>query len=338
VAIKELHRRGMSSLILDLRDNRGGILDQAVKIAEEFLPVGSTVISQRGRSSSDNREWKSENRDPENLPLVLLVNSQTASASEVVAGALQDNDRALIIGQNTFGKGLVQNVVGLPMGSGLTLTTARYYTPSGRSIQRSYASTGAYDYFSHRLPVSGAPLRPEARTVTNRTVYGGNGIAPDELFEAQKFDVQKAALLDPIFFFVRDVVSSAQPSTINSISPRDQIRQSIIFGKPPFGQDLLKKFLDYVNRTEAKVSEKAINEHSDFIVQRLNYELALATFGPEAAKHSLIDSDAEIAKAIDALPRAASLAEMARKARISTHSKKTRRVAFPTGQVRNRRN
>src|SRR5215203_441307 len=181
-ALKELHRRGMTSLILDLRANSGGILDQAVKTAEEFLPAGSTIISQRGRSPIDNREWRSANRNPETIPLVVLVDGDTASASEVVAGALQDNDRALIVGRTTFGKGLVQNVLDLPMGSGLTLTTARYYTPSGRSIQRTYSGTGMYDYFNHRSAGTETGPKPEAHTVTNRVVFGGNGITPDETF------------------------------------------------------------------------------------------------------------------------------------------------------------
>lgn len=337
-AISELHRRGMTSLILDLRGNSGGILDQAVKIAEKFLPAGSTIISQRGRSPMDNREWKSTNRKPDTMPLVVLVNEQTASASEVVAGALQDNDRALIVGQNTFGKGLVQNVVGLPMGSGLTLTTARYYTPSGRSIQRSYSGTGMYDYFNNRPASLGPQPKPQAHTVTNRPVYGGNGIAPDEPFESEKFDAQKVALLDPIFFFVRDVVNDRPRSISSSIRVRDQIRQSIIFGRQPFGEDLLKKFLDYAKSPEANIPANLISKYSAFITERLNYELALATFGPGSAKHSRIISDAEISKAIEALPKAARLAESARQVLASTKSKKTRRVAFPTGQGRNRRN
>jgi carboxyl-terminal processing protease len=337
-AMKELHRRGLSSLILDLRGNTGGILDQAVKIAGEFLPAGSTIISQRGRAAIDNREWRSSNRNPEDLPLVVLVNEETASASEVVAGALQDNDRALIVGQNTFGKGLVQNVVGLPMGSGLTLTTARYYTPSGRSIQRSYDGTGMYDYFNHRSAYGGVRLSSEAHTVTNRVVFGGNGITPDEPFAGEKFDKGKAALLDPIFFFVRDLVNAHTSEIKSSISARDQVRQSIIFGGQPAGQELLDKFLAFAGRPGSGISLESVRENAGFISQRLNYELALATFGPGSAKHSLIISDPEIAKAIDSLPKAAKLAESARLARISTDAKKTRRVAFPTGQGRNRRN
>lgn len=337
-AINELHRRGMTSLVLDLRGNSGGILDQAVKIAGEFLPEGSTIISQRGRSPIDNREWRSSNRNPETMPLVVLVDGHTASASEVVAGALQDNDRALIAGQNTFGKGLVQNVLGLPMGSGMTLTTARYYTPSGRSIQRSYDGTGMYDYFNHRTTAGATQARSQAHTVTNRVVYGGNGITPDIPIVSENTSAQKIALLDPIFFFVREMVNSRPALVNNSISARDQIRQSIIFGRQPVAQELLDKFVDYAKRPGSDVSIKTVRENAVFIAERLNYELALATFGPGSAKHSQIMSDAEVSKAIEALPTAARLAETARQAQISTKNKKTRRVASPTGQGRNRRN
>jgi len=336
-ALTELNRRGMTSLILDLRGNSGGILDQAVSVAEEFLPAGSSIISQKGRIAIDNREWRSANRKPQNMPLVVLVDHDTASASEVVAGALQDNDRALIMGQTTFGKGLVQNVVGLPMGSGLTITTARYYTPSGRSIQRTYSGTGMYDYYNHRTGIGVGNEEAESHTLTNRPVFGGNGIAPDEIFEDEKFDKRKAALLDPIFFFVRDYVNRG--SSVGSISMKDQIRQSIIFGSPLPGQDeLVTKFGEFTKAAKFNISDEAMQKDLPFLTRRLNYEIALAAFGPEAAKKMQITADREIQSAINALPRAAMLAESAQKARISTGVKKTRRVAFPTGQGRNRRN
>ena len=336
-ALTELNRRGMTSLILDLRGNSGGILDQAVRVAEEFLPAGSSIISQKGRIAIDNREWRSANRKPQNMPLVVLVDHDTASASEVVAGALQDNDRALIMGQTTFGKGLVQNVVGLPMGSGLTITTARYYTPSGRSIQRTYSGTGMYDYYNHRTGIGVGNEEAESHTLTNRPVFGGNGIAPDEIFEDEKFDKRKAALLDPIFFFVRDYVNRG--SSVGSISMKDQIRQSIIFGSPLPGQDeLVTKFGEFTKAAKFNISDEAMQKDLPFLTRRLNYEIALAAFGPEAAKKMQITADREIQSAINALPRAAMLAESAQKARISTGVKKTRRVAFPTGQGRNRRN
>jgi len=207
-ALKELHRQGMTSLILDLRDNPGGILEESIKIAEKFLPAGSLIVSQRGRMKIDNHVWKSNNNAAETLPLVLLVNENTASASEVLAGALQDHDRALIIGQRTFGKGLVQDVINLPFGSGLTLTAARYYTPSGRSIQRDYSNGDIYDYFRHRYELTDAErAKFETRTTTNRKVFGGDGILPDELVKNADMNPAQVALLDPLFFFTADLIN-----------------------------------------------------------------------------------------------------------------------------------
>lgn len=142
VALDNLKRQGATSLILDLRDNPGGLVEQAVRVAEKFLPQGKTILSQRGRENSGQRFWQSNKTEFVNSPLVVLVNENTASASEIVAGALQDHDRALIVGETTFGKGLVQSVLDLPNGAGLTLTVARYFTPSGRSLQRDYENAG----------------------------------------------------------------------------------------------------------------------------------------------------------------------------------------------------
>src|SRR5215203_3434590 len=146
------------------------------------------------------------------MPLVVLVDQETASASEIVAGAFQDNDRALILGEKTFGKGLVQSVLDLPESTGLTLTTARYLTPSGRSIQRDYSKGDLYDYFNHVTPSAGID-KPyfEARTVTNRKVFGGDGINPDELVESEKITQLQASLIDPLFLFSRQVVKGSIP-------------------------------------------------------------------------------------------------------------------------------
>ncbi|HRI05104.1 MAG TPA: S41 family peptidase, partial [Pyrinomonadaceae bacterium] len=205
VAMRELKRQGMRSLVLDLRNNGGGIVDQAVKIAEKFLPAGTLILSQKGRSRIDNRVWKSANTNAETMPLVVLVNEDTASASEIVAGAFQDNDRAMIVGDKTFGKGLVQSVLDLPGNTGLTLTTARYLTPSGRSIQRDYTRMDLYDYFNHTENAAALVGSSIAmRTVTDRTVYGGDGITPDEKVKADEITALRTALIDPIFFFARE--------------------------------------------------------------------------------------------------------------------------------------
>jgi carboxyl-terminal processing protease len=340
-AVRELHQRGMRSLVLDLRDNGGGILDEAIKVAEKFLQSGSPIISQRGRAFLDNRTWRSANRNHELVPVVLLVNERTASASEVVAGALQDNDRALILGQNTFGKGLVQNVVELPMGSGLTLTTARYYTPSGRSIQRSYAAAGLYDYFKNRAPQTNDKARNlESRTITNRVVYGGRGITPDEITDTEAFNSKRAGLIDPIFFFVRDVIRGKLRVTDGaSITSEEQVRQSIIFSGRRFDNDYLNAFRVYARNSGWNISTKTLDDEAVFITEQLQYQLALASFGPETAARFRIESDKEVLKAIEAVPRAARLAESASKIQHSAEYKKptrshTGRVKVETGGIR----
>ncbi len=334
VVLKELHRRRMNALILDLRGNTGGILEQAVKVAEMFLPAGSSIISQRGRYAFDDREWRSSNRRPETLPVVVLVDKRTASASEVVAAALQDNDRAMIVGQNTFGKGLVQNVVELPTGSGMTLTTARYFAPSGRSLQRSYSSVGTYDYFTHRAAGDGTG-RTESRTVSDRKVLGGNGITPDEITEPEQYDTRRAALLDPIFFFVRDVFNGKVPGVGGVVAANDQVRHSIIFNTP-MSRNLLPAFRAYAASNGWSNKNVSLDGDEKFIADQLGYYLALAAFGTEAGARQRIESDDQIEKALQMVPASARLAENA--LRLQDGHKKARRVAFPSGQGRNRRN
>src|SRR5499433_2298027 len=147
-AISQLKEQGMNSLILDLRRNPGGLLKQAIQVAETFLPKGVEIVSVRGREGRyPSQVYHSENQNPETMPLVVLINGETASASEIVAAAVQDRRRARLVGEESFGKGLVQTIYPLRWGTGLTLTTAKYYTPNGRSIQRPYNGVGIYDYF-----------------------------------------------------------------------------------------------------------------------------------------------------------------------------------------------
>ena len=326
-ALQDLHRQGATSIVLDLRGNSGGILEQAARVAEEFLPQGSVILSQRGRYAFDNRTWKSSNANFEKLPVVVLVDSKTASAAEIVAGALQDNDRALILGQTTFGKGLVQNVVELADGSGLTLTSARYYTPSGRSIQRSYTNSGRYDYFHHRAETQGAIVSaPESRTVTSRPVYGGRGITPDETIEPGHAGPKIAALQDPIFYFVRENLrqNPSKAGGDRAVYPTDA--------------DLLNAFRTYTTAGGFRVHPETFTSEREWITAQLKYQMALASSGVFPAERLRIAADRQVLKAVEALPRAATLADEATRARSSQANKNTRRVAFPTGQGRNRRN
>lgn len=332
IALAELRRRGMDSLVIDLRGNTGGILDSAVKVAEKFLPAGSAIISERGRRDTYIRSFRSTNRDPETLPLVLLVDRHTASASEIVAGALQDNDRALIVGETTFGKGLVQDVVALPSGAGMTLTTARYYTPSGRSIQRNYTGVGRYDYFTRQQSESSGE---RSQTLTQRTAYGGTGIVPDQPLNGD-LERLNPILLDPIFFFARGAVSGRVPELeVGTLPFRERFRQAVIFNNVEIVDDELWVAFKKSAGTPAAVKDS----DRSAIVRQIRYQIALATFGQEGADEVRIRSDHQVLRSITMLPKAAELAAKAQKARHSIDSsKKTRRVAFPAGQGRNRRN
>lgn len=316
VALAELHQQGMKSLILDLRENPGGIVDQAVRVAEKFLPAGSTVVTQRGRLAIDNRVWKSNNKAAENFPLVVLVNEGSASASEIVAGAMQDYDRALIIGENTFGKGLVQSVINLPYGAGLTLTTAKYYTPSGRSIQRDYSNGNIYDYFNHKVSLTESEKNNLAnKTVTGRKIYGGEGITPDEKVKNPELTQTQAALLDSLFFFAAEVANGRVKGFENyRIAAPIQYGHRIRTADFPVTDEMVSAFKNYLNAEGTwKMLGATVNAQKTFIKSRLRYNLATAAFGSVAANQVLIETDLQIAKAVEALPRAEQLASTARK-------------------------
>lgn len=317
-ALRSLKQQGMRSLVLDLRGNPGGIVDQAVKVAEKFLPSSTVIVTQKGRTRLDNRVWRSANPAPETMPLVVLVDEDSASASEIVAGALQDLDRALIVGGKTFGKGLVQSVLDLPHGSGLTLTSARYLTPSGRSIQRDYSQIGLYDYFNHTSP-SAAIDKPyfEARTVTDRKVFGGDGILPDEIVKSDEMTAREISILDPMFFFIRDAVNGRLPGfVIDQQSAVSKYGKRIATSDLPDQASVLAAFSSYVNaHRNFNVSSDVIEKERAFISLRLRYDIATALFGSVSAQQVLIEDDMQAAKAIEALPKAAQLAQNARLAK-----------------------
>src|SRR5579862_2966731 len=175
-------------LLLDLRENPGGLLSQAVDVCDHLLSKGQTIVSQRGRAYSDQNYTASHGNGGKTFPIVVLVDRGTASAAEIVSGALQDHDRALIVGETTFGKGLVQTVYNLSENTGLALTTYHYYTPSGRLIQRNYSGVSLYDYYYNHAGAQPADNsnREVKMTDSGRTVYGGGGITPDEKIDSPK--------------------------------------------------------------------------------------------------------------------------------------------------------
>jgi carboxyl-terminal processing protease len=314
-ALGDLKRQGARSLVLDLRGNGGGIVDQAVKVAERFLPAGTLILTQRGRSRIDNRVWRSRNAAPETMPLVVLVDEDTASASEIVAGAFQDNDRAIIVGQRTFGKGLVQSVIELPSGSGLTLTSARYLTPSGRSIQRDYSKVDLYDYFHHKTPAAAADSAFTAHTLTDRTVYGGDGIQPDEAVKTENLGRTQAALLDPLFFFACEAASGRVAGHANYRVGALSFGRRVSPADLPISDSLVAAFNDFASKaTNGGFSPEVLRNETAFIRLRLRYNLAMAAFGTVSANQVLTDNDPQVAKGMEALPRAAQLAQGAARA------------------------
>lgn len=312
-----LRDQGMTSLIIDLRDNPGGILDQAVRVASEFLPSGQVVVSQKGRLNYSSRIWRASNDDSERLPLTVLVNGNSASASEIVAGALQDHDRAVIVGETTFGKGLVQSVISLPTGAGLTLTTARYFTPSGRLIQRDYSSGSAYDYYAKTNFNVTKTNNPNsvAKTDTGRIVFGGGGIQPDETVKSEKLSVAQRALLNPIFEFSRELLNNRIEDF-----PEYGYQKPIKFGmriqKDEFliSENLRTAFKNFVaNDKNWRLLLPEVEENQEFIKTRLRFNLVMAAYGSITANQVLIENDAQVQRALTSLPRAKQMANALRK-------------------------
>src|SRR5690349_4740866 len=236
-ALKRLQEQGMRQIVLDLRGNPGGLLEQAVDVASEFLPRGEVVVSVKGRTEySEPTVYKSTGSNPTTLPLVVLINGNSASASEIVAGAIQDHGRGLIVGETSFGKGLVQRIFQLPFNTGLTLTTARYYTPYGRSLQRDYSSGSLYDYYTRHDSTDNqtpppaatgphnieAPLAlasptphphtgPAVQTAAGRVFYGGGGITPDIEVKEPANTPARSRIFEAAFYFTRQLVAGVVP-------------------------------------------------------------------------------------------------------------------------------
>jgi len=323
--LEYLHSQGMTSLVLDLRNNPGGLLDQAIRVADVFLPAGQLILSQKGRNGLNDYEYRAKNTDPDRTPLVILVNDYTASASEIVAGAMQDHDRALIVGQTSFGKGLVQSIINLEYGAGLTLTSAKYYTPSGRLIQRDYSDGGFYSYIYHGGTLrsddanKAKPVGPASKTDTGRPVYGGGGITPDEPVKPTLLTNVQGRLRDPIFFFARDLATGHVAGF-----DKYKIDRPIEFGHVidaadfPITPELYKAFSDYVaNDANWKSLAPQLDRNRSFIETEMRFTLATAGYGTVTAQQVRMHEDPQVAKAVEIEPRARDLARAALRARMS---------------------
>jgi carboxyl-terminal processing protease len=326
-ALEDLHKQGMTSLVLDLRGNPGGLLDQAVKVAERFLQRGQVILSQKGRVAGSDRTYESRNSSPDTVPLVVLVNRNSASASEIVAGALQDHDRALIIGETSFGKGLVQSIIPLEYGTAVTLTSSKYYTPSGRLIQRDYTHEGLYDYYTRggvgslddeaKAAQATKPIGPESLTDTGRKVYGGGGIAPDEPVKPRLVEPAQQRLIDPIFAFVRELVNGRIKGFEDyKVARGIDYDHDVKAEDYPVTENLFKTFKAFVANDETlKVKEAQLDKSREFITRQMRYDIATAAYGTVTASQVLVTDDPQVAKAIDVLPRARDLSTAAMRGR-----------------------
>ena len=317
-ALDRLHAKGMTSLVLDLRNNPGGFLDQAIHVAEVFLRNGQVILTQKGRNGYRDNTYESRNNAPDMTPLVILINDSTASASEIVAGAMQDHDRALIVGQTSFGKGLVQSIIPLEYGAGLTLTSAKYYTPSGRLIQRDYSNGGFYDYYTHGGGVArdpkAAPVKPagpETKTDTGRAVYGGGGISPDENVNPRTVNLTQRRLLSPTFAFAREFVNGRiRGFESNRIIGGINFRHELKPEEFTVSDAMFKAFRDFATADPAfKVNAATIDRNRTFIELELRFNLVTAAYGRVIGDRVFITmDDPQVAKAVDVLPKARDLA------------------------------
>ena len=319
-AIEELKKQGMKSLVLDLRNNPGGLLPQAIEVVSRFVPRGQTVVSVKGRSRyAQSQELRAVGDKTQDFPLVVMINGGSASASEIVAGAIQDYGRGIVVGTDSFGKGLVQRVFPLPYGTGLTLTTARYYTPFGRSLQRDYSSGSIYDYYTNHsestdenaAPTPDAKPKPAGspvKTAGGRVFYGGRGIEPDLKAPALAFTPLRARVNEAAFFFVRQLAAGQIKGFESYKVEKQNYNPTVQASDFQINDKLLEAFRSFVLKDKVYgLSAENIGSQIDYVKSRLREEIATANFSSEAGQQVLLETDPQLLKAIDAIPEARKL-------------------------------
>ncbi|MFZ1699384.1 MAG: S41 family peptidase [Pyrinomonadaceae bacterium] len=323
--VNGLKTAGMSQLVIDLRDNGGGLVNQAYRVANAFLSEGQTVFSQKGRIEGVNDSFGSLNRNPDRSPVVILVNRNTASASEILAGALQDHDRALIVGENTFGKGLVQNPFQLQYGSMLLLTIAKYETPAGRAIQRDYSNGELYNYYTDGGSFRNdenepeTPKGPESKTDTGRSVYSGGGINPDVVVKPNTITIERSKqqqkLANPVFAFALDLINGRIAGLANyRVEYPIKFEYDIKATDFPVNDAVYSAFKKYA-AAKYKFSTAQVDHEREFVERTLRSELVTAAYGSQTSLQVFNEYDNQLLKAIDLLPQARQLALQGERAR-----------------------
>ena len=308
--------KGITGLILDLRGNRGGLLNQAISVSGFFLPRGEVVVSTRGRAEGSARIYQSPGSETRDIPLVVLINGDSASASEIVAGALQDHDRALIVGETSFGKGLVQSVYTMSNNTGMMLTTAKYYTPSGRLIQRDY-SNSLFEYFN--IDVGNIDMQPydkerETRyTDSERTVYGGGGITPDIVEEARVLNRFESLLRskDVLFYYAQRLTSGEVPVAANFKLPEEMnVEENTARTKKATSSDfsiteeILADFRQYLKDKNIEFTEEDLNSNADFIKRQIRQNVFTSHYGIQEGYKISVEGDNQVRKALEEMPDA----------------------------------
>jgi carboxyl-terminal processing protease len=305
--LKDLTARGARSLLLDLRANAGGSLVQAIEVSDLFIPRGEMVVSMKGRNRAFDRSFAALRTDPyERLPLVVLIDQGSASASEIVAGAVMDNDRGLVVGSDSWGKGLVQQMFPLGPNRAVAITIAKYYTPSGRSIQRDFSRLD--DYLLDK--VAADKPREVRTTLKGRKVLGQGGITPDETvpftLHAYVFELRGRGAM---FNYVRKLVSHQTPLGKTLAFPTDSPEESrgrTRAPKPFLADDrLLEDFRAYLKSAGLDADPKRFKESEPDLKRELEREIASSLWGQEEGWKAFERTDPQILRALKMVPQAA---------------------------------